>query len=342
MINLLSFGKIKKCLTLRNQLHNCLRNMDFFSITGKMAIGSRLRRLSERLTNESAEVYATYGHDFQPKWFPVFYTLWSEGEKSITQIASFIGHSHPSVSKIVGELIRKGLLEEVKSDVDRRCNMVRLSDTGRDLARQMSDQLEDVGSAVESIMAETNHDIWKAIEEWEFMLGQKSLLQRTIEIRKARESKKVHIVEYEPQYQRAFHDLNEEWIQHYFKMEPTDYKSLDDPEGYILSKGGYILIALYEGDPVGVCALIKMHDDTYDFELAKMAVAPRAQGKNIGYLLGLAVMEKARQVGAQKLYLESNTLLKSAINLYYKLGFTKVTGRPTPYERCNIQMEVML
>jgi DNA-binding MarR family transcriptional regulator len=327
---------------LRNQLLNHLRVMDFFSITGKMAIGSRLRRLSERLTNESAEVYATYGHDFQPKWFPVFYTLSSEGEKSITQIATFIGQSHPSVSKIVSELVKKGLVEEVVSGNDRRRNLVRLSTKGREEATQMTNQFEDVGRAVESIMAESNYDIWKAIEEWEYLLGQKSLQQRTIEMRKARESKKVSIVEYTPQYQQAFHDLNEAWIQRYFKMEPTDYKSLDDPEGYILNKGGYILVALYEGEPVGVCALIKMNDPVYDFELAKMAVAPKAQGKNIGFLLGLAVMEKARQVGATNLYLESNTILSNAINLYHKLGFTKVTGRPTPYERCNIQMEVML
>jgi DNA-binding MarR family transcriptional regulator len=316
--------------------------MDFFTHTGKMAIGSRLRRLSERLTNESAQVYATYGYDFQPKWFPVFYTLWAEGEKNITQIATFIGHSHPSVSKIVAELSKKGLVEVLGASTDRRRNVVRLSAEGQALAERMTDQFNDVGRAVEGIMAASDHDMWKAIEEWEYLLEQKSLLQRTIEVRKARESQSVQIVDYSPQYQRAFHDLNEAWIQRYFVMEPTDYKSLDDPEGYILSKGGHILVALYEGEPVGVCALIKMNDDEYDFELAKMAVAPRAQGKNIGYLLGQAVIEKARQFGAQKLYLESNTILKVAINLYHKLGFTKVTGRPTPYARCNIQMELVL
>jgi hypothetical protein len=28
--------------------------------------------------------------------------------------------------------------------------------------------------------------------------------------------------------------------------------------------------------------------------------------------------------------------------LYYKLGFKKITGSPSPYERCNIQMEMEL
>jgi len=73
-----------------------------------------------------------------------------------------------------------------------------------------------------------------------------------------------------------------------------------------------------------------------------MAVSTEAKGMGIGYLLGKAAMKKAKKKDAKKLYLESNTLLKPAISLYHKLGFKKITGIPSPYERCNIQMEVVL
>ncbi len=76
--------------------------------------------------------------------------------------------------------------------------------------------------------------------------------------------------------------------------------------------------------------------------LAKMAVSPKAQEKNIGWLLGQAALDKARELGAQKVFLESNTILKPAINLYHKLGFQKITGYPSPYERSNIQMAITL
>ena len=56
----------------------------------------------------------------------------------------------------------------------------------------------------------------------------------------------------------------------------------------------------------------------------------------------LNVIEKAKEAGFKRLYLESNTILKPAINLYYKLGFKKITGAPSPYERSNIQMELIL
>lgn len=147
---------------------------------------------------------------------------------------------------------------------------------------------------------------------------------------------------YQPDYQYAFKALNEEWISTYFTMEESDYKALDNPQGYILDPGGAILVALYEGEPLGVCALIKMNNDEYDFELAKMAVSPKAQGKNIGFMLTNAIIDKAKSLGASKLYLESNTLLEPAINLYKKLGFQKISGKPTPYARCNIQMGLVI
>ncbi len=153
---------------------------------------------------------------------------------------------------------------------------------------------------------------------------------------------KIVVVDYEKQYKEVFRDLNVAWISQYFKMEEADYKALDNADSYIINKGGFILVALLNDEPIGVCALIKMDDPLYDFELAKMAVAPKAQGKKIGWMLGEAIKEKARKEGAKKLYLESNTILTTAINLYRKLGFVEVYGRATPYERCNIQMQLDL
>ena len=70
----------------------------------------------------------------------------------------------------------------------------------------------------------------------------------------------------------------------YFKIEAADNLALDNPQSYILDKGGHIFVAKYRGETVGVVALLKMTDG--GFELAKMAVSPKAQGKSIGFLLG--------------------------------------------------------
>lgn len=316
--------------------------MAFFEQTGKKAIGTRLRRLSEWITEDAAQIYTIYGVELQPKWFPVYYVLSGGEAKTITQIADEIEHSHVSVSKIIREMAKQGLITFGSDATDARKNLVSLSEKGLSINGKISAQYEDVGKAIDAISAQSNHDLWKAIEEWEFLLGQKSLLQRVVEQRKARESQSVRIVEYTLEYQQAFRDLNVEWISKYFKMEAADYQALDHPQSYILDQGGHILVALYQNEPVGVCALIKKEHPVFDYELAKMAVSPKAQGKSIGFLLGQACLDKARSLGAKKVFLESNTLLKPAINLYYKLGFEKISGYPSPYERSNIQMVVEL
>jgi len=315
--------------------------MEFFRKTGKVAIGSRLRMLTDKVTEDAGQIYQLYDVDMQPKWFPVFYALANGEEKTITELAREIGHSHPSVSKIISEMLKKGYVDDKRDSQDARRNVVRLSEAGKEVSAKIENQLIDVNAAVEELSTQATHDLWKAIEEWEFLLERKSLLKRVMEKKKERDSLSVDIVDYIPEYQNAFKGLNEEWISKYFKMEESDYKALDNPEGYILNKGGFIKVALFNGEPVGVCAMIKMEGE-YDFELAKMAVSPKAQGKNVGFLVASAVIEKAKTLGATKIYLESNTILAPAINLYHKLGFEKVVGKPTPYARCNIQMELLI
>ena len=307
-----------------------------------MALGSRLRLMTAKVTEDASQIYELYDVTFSPKWFPVFFILSEDGEKTITEIANEIGHSQPSVTKIIKEMTATALVQVNLNSDDKRRNVVALTTKGIKLSEKISLQYKDVDLAIESIINEATHNLWEAIEEWEYILEQKSLFKRVLEQKKLRESKNVKIIEYSAEFQSAFKSLNEEWISTYFEMEEADYKALDNPNEYIINKGGKIIVALYNDEPLGVCALIKMNDNTYDFELAKMAVSPKAQGKNIGFLLGTAVINIAKELGASNIYLESNTILKPAIQLYQKLGFQKIVGHTTPYKRCNIQMELIL
>jgi GNAT superfamily N-acetyltransferase len=150
----------------------------------------------------------------------------------------------------------------------------------------------------------------------------------------------MQIIPYESRHRDMFRLLNEAWITHFFKLEEPDRRSLNDPEGYILGKGGFIFMAEYENQIVGTCSLIKI--DEHIVELAKMAVTDKVQGKGIGYALGKACIEKAKEMGFKKVELLSNTKLHPAINLYKKLGFIEVPLPLTDYERADIKMEIVL
>lgn len=314
--------------------------MDFYSQIGKVGLGSRLRRLSERLAEDAAEIYMLYNVALDPKWFPVFYVLSQQESAAVTEIAQIIGHSHASVSQIVKEMSNRGLAITEKHSQDARVSVVRLSESGKQLIPHLEQQCIDVNQAVEKLLLEAQHDLWNAIAEVEFLLTQQSFLDRVQSVRKVREQKSVEIVDYSPEFHDDFKRLNYEWIKKYFQLEEADHQSLDHPDEKILKTGGHIFMARHNGKIVGTCALIKLDGNRY--ELAKMAVTEKAKGKGIGWLLGQAAINKARELGAEAVFLESNTILEPAIKLYQKLGFQKIVGQPSPYQRCNIQMELKL
>lgn len=147
----------------------------------------------------------------------------------------------------------------------------------------------------------------------------------------------IQIISYLPEYGEAFKSLNEAWIKKYFELEEEDIKTLSAPDK-IISDGGYIFVALMGKEPVGVCALRKSSDKTYEF--SKMAVAEGMQGRGIGRKLGEAAITKAKSVGATRIFLEGNTALEASIHLYKKLGFKEIEGQESHYKRVNIVMEM--
>jgi GNAT superfamily N-acetyltransferase len=151
----------------------------------------------------------------------------------------------------------------------------------------------------------------------------------------------LRIVRFDPAYRDAFRRLNLAWLTRYLIIEPVDERVLADPEGEILAPGGEILFALLGGEVVGTVAL--KADSEGVFELAKMAVDERHQGRGYGVRLLEAACALARERGAQRVILYSRRVLATAVAMYGKYGFSEVpltdSCGTSPYGRCDIKME---
>jgi len=304
---------------------------------GHVTLGTALRHLADQVSQDAENIYVKFNFDIDPKWFPVFYVLASKESDSVVNIAKEIKHSHVSVSKIIKEMKIAGLIESYKSPKDSRVTLIKLNDLAQKMIPTMDKQCQAVDLVMNRLTQETGIDLWEALTVTHRHLKYHALSAR---ISERYESNDIHIIDYAPIYQKAFKELNEEWISQYWKLEEPDFNALDNPENYIINQSGIILIALHHNVPVGCCALIQMDKDTY--ELAKMAVSPIMKGKGIGLLLGNKIIERAKLIKAKRLYLESNSVLEPAVNLYRKLGFEYIEGVSSPYERCNVQMELYL
>lgn len=147
----------------------------------------------------------------------------------------------------------------------------------------------------------------------------------------------MEIVEFEPHHAEVFHRLNEAWISKHFVLEAKDLEALTDPKGQIIDKGGRIFMALKDGRPVGCVALLKMDDGGY--EVAKMTVSEDLRGSGLGRLLMQRCIDAGAEMGAKRLYLETNSSLGPALGLYRAMGFKDLAPVETPYARADVFMQ---
>lgn len=148
----------------------------------------------------------------------------------------------------------------------------------------------------------------------------------------------IEIISYENKYQPEFKQLNLEWLDKYNLTESHDLMVLDDPQGTVIDRGGFIWLAKEGNTIVGSAGL--MNEGHGIYELAKMAVSADWQGKGISKLLIEVCIDKAKEIGAVKLLLFSNHQLLTALKLYEKYGFHHVEVKDSPFETADVKMEM--
>lgn len=152
----------------------------------------------------------------------------------------------------------------------------------------------------------------------------------------------LRILPYTPDRAAFFEAVNREWIESMFVLEDLDAKVLADPQTHIMDSGGDILFVEVEGKGlVGAGALKKLGPGVY--ELTKMGVTADARGHKAGEALLKALIDRAQEMKAEKLFLLTNSICEAAIHLYEKNGFEHSDEIKETYGkmycRCDVAME---
>lgn len=156
--------------------------MNIIDESGILAISTRLQRLSEQLRKDGALFYKSYGIDFEPKWFPVVYTLYHKEVLSVVEIANEIGYTHPSTISLLKELEKQKLIRSKKDKVDERKRLILLTPKGQELIIKMK-PVWDVMSSVLKEIADNQNNLLQAINEAENKIMHQSFLQRALQLK---------------------------------------------------------------------------------------------------------------------------------------------------------------
>jgi DNA-binding MarR family transcriptional regulator/GNAT superfamily N-acetyltransferase len=257
---------------------------------------------------------------------------------TVGQLVEAVGVSQPGVTRGVGQLVEMGLVEVIRG-ADLRERTARL--TPRGVAAMAKIKLHiwpKLQRAVQDMCAGLSGSFLDQIAGLEAALAEKPLEARAAAIPAA----DLIVREFTDDLAPLFHDINAEWINGMFKLEPPDREVLEDPRTHILDGGGAILFVEAPGlGIIGTCALRKT--GPHSAELTKMGVSATARGLKAGEFLLAATIERAKQMGIDDLYLLTNSKCAPAIHLYEKLGFAHDAGvmakYAARYQRCDVAMQ---
>lgn len=310
--------------------------MEYVSGLGLVAMGSRLRALSDRFYDMADEMYRREGLELHSRWMPVLRLLHDRGPRTIGEIAEAIGQTHSAVSQLAKKLVRGGWLQPVATP-DRRQRRLMVTPKAVTAIQQAKPLWHALREVLDDRCAAAGVDplaTFAALGTWPGPAMAEAVLARARQLR----SDQVEIALFEPRWREDFRRLNIDWLQRFFHVEEVDQRVLSNPEGEILATGGKILFARSGDSIVGTCALIQVEPGV--FELTKMAVDPAAQGLGIGRKLIERAIAEYRALGGRELFLETNTKLAPAIRLYESVGFEhQPSVKPgTHYSRANVYM----
>jgi len=151
--------------------------MNVIDESGILAISTRLQRLAETLRKDGVLIYKANNIDFEPKWFPVIYTLHFKPVLSVVEIANEIGYTHPSTISLLKELEKEKLIRSKKDKADERKRLILLTTKGQALIEQMKPVWEIMKNAAAEL-TNTQNNLMKAIAEVEEQISQQSFLAR--------------------------------------------------------------------------------------------------------------------------------------------------------------------
>ena len=98
---------------------------------GYLALGTRLRRIGERLQADVQALIEAHGLPIQAHHYPILYAIDDNGPLEIGQLARILGVSQPGVTRSIGQLDAAGCVTVATSQSDKRVRRVDLTEMGR-------------------------------------------------------------------------------------------------------------------------------------------------------------------------------------------------------------------
>lgn len=310
----------------------------YLSSLAELALGSRLKSLSDQFYAAADEVYRHCGAAIESRWFPVLRYLRENQAATVSEVAAAIGQTHSAVSQLADKLVRAGMLRRQGDPADGRRSLLVLTDRAQQSLSALGPIWCSIRRGVTTSLGTDAAKLLEAIEACERALCERPIVAAILDEHAALSRAGLEIIPFEPALREHFLRLNAQWLERHFRLEEIDRAVLGNPEKHVLEPGGAIFFARLGQEVIGTCALLCESPGVY--ELSKMAVDEGFRGLGAGRRLLEAAIAEFHRRGGTELFLESNSALKPALSLYAQLGFVMQPSirAGSHYERADVYM----
>jgi len=307
--------------------------MDLISDLGALALGSRLKRLSDRMMKSVSEIYKSSGVNFESKWFPIFYLLSKEGEKGIMEIAEILNITHPGVIQIAKEMEKAGWIESVKSGADARKRHLKLTEKAHQNLPQLEEMWVSFKENNEKVIRASQHNILLAMQEIEDFLDKNNFKRQYYETFEELKQSKINIQLFDEKYQAQVEEMVLGIQNGEFNLGLTAQRQPDlhNLKAFYNDRGNQLWVATNSKDEVvGSIGLEKLNNE--QAVLRKMFIKQEYRGKTLGLAQRLfeILIIKARHQNFKEILLDTPLVTHAAHRFYERNGFELISNDAVP------------
>ena len=267
--------------------------MQVYRQFAELIVGSRLRRIGEKLFFDISKVYKFNRIDFEPGWFPLFYLLSKKEQITVTEVASLLEITNSGASQLINSLVKKGIIQYHNHEQDKRIRFITFTLKGKELLELVTPLWDSIGEATERLLHQgiQSRYLFEALNELEDNLHKESYFERIQSLHTIRSAcANTSLGRITPEnfnaYKNTYNSLFLRWIiENPLKHEPFNINFVNDIVHHIQTKKVYLYcinidtlcigIALFriEIGSIAEVMLVQFDKKYYMMQLMKQLVA---------------------------------------------------------------------
>ena len=154
---------------------------DFIESLGSLTLAHRLKRMVQRLLDESAEIHERLGLPIKPRWGSTLLLLEAEGPLTVTEVAERLRLSHPAVVQSLDDMGDMGLVRRAKDEADGRRTVLSLTAKGRRWMKKLHGVWDHLEAVQEEVFSAAGGDLLGILARADAALDEESLAERVLE-----------------------------------------------------------------------------------------------------------------------------------------------------------------